>query len=220
MSKAFLGSLASACLLASCAAPPQAAHPQAAAGSGSATTASVTTASSTSNDDEWETIWVPPPVGSHLGGGAVRVPKRHIAGTDEKALVGNIGRLNAAGGSADERPFVVAAVSRATGVTERELQSQQDRLQLRFGDLCAINAIARGNSKKVQEIAGLKSKGHSWTDLAQANGMSVATVVKVAQNANELTASSYTNSAERAKGGQRKMQDIGRPAPYLPAGGG
>jgi uncharacterized protein YerC len=216
MSKAFLGSLSIACLLASCAAPPQAASPQAAAGS--AASAGVTTASSTSNDDEWETVWVPPPVGSHLGGGAVRVPKRKIAGTDENALLGNIRRLNAAAGSAEERPYVVAAVSRVTGVTERELQAQQDLLQLRFGDLCAINAIARGNSNKVQEIASLKSKGRSWTDLAQANGTSVGTVVKVAQNANELTVSSYTNAAERKKGGQQKFKDLGRPQPNVPAG--
>ena len=61
---------------------------------------------------------------------------------------------------------MVAAVSRATGVSERELQAQQDSLRLRFGELCAINAIARGDSGKVQGIAPLKSKGKTWTQLA------------------------------------------------------
>jgi hypothetical protein len=216
MTKALLGSLSLACLLASCAAPPQAASPQ--ASSGPAASTGVTTASSTSNDDDWETVWVPPPVGSHLGGGAVRVPKRKIAGTDENALLGNIRRLNAAAGTAVERPFVVAAVSRVTGVTERELQAQQDLLQLRFGDLCAINTIARGNSNKVREIASLKSKGRSWTDLAQSNGLSIGTVVKTAQDANDLTVTSYTNSAERAKGGQQKLKEMGVRPQVRPGG--
>lgn len=217
MLKASVGSLAILGLLASCAAPPQAARPQASAGQSAAAT-SINTAQA-DNDDDYETVWVPPPVGSHLGGGAVRVAKKKISGNDESALVGNIRRLNAAAGTAAERPFVVSAVSRATGVAERELQAQQDALQLRFGELCAINTIARGNSNKVREIASLKSKGRSWTDLAQANGVSVATVVKVAQNANELTINSYTNAAERAKGGQQKLKDMGRPRPNVPAGG-
>ena len=128
---------------------------------------------------------------------------------DEKALIGNIRRLNAAAGTAAERPFVVNAVSRVTGVSERELQAQQDVLQMRFGELCAINAIARGNSNKVQEIATLKARGRSWTDLAKANGLSIGTVAQVARNANELTINSYTNSAERAKGSQQKLKDLG-----------
>jgi hypothetical protein len=55
--------------------------------------------------------------------------------------------------------------------------------------------------------------------VAQANGVAVATVVKVAQNANELTVSSYSNATDRAKGGQQKLKDIGRPRPNVPPGG-
>ena len=197
--------------------PPQAASTQASAGA-SSSAASINTAP-TDNDADYETVFVPAPTGSLLGGGSVRVAKRRIVGTDEKALVGNIRRLNAAAGTAAERPYVVAAVSRVTGVTERELQAQQDALQLRFGDLCAINAIARGNRTKAREIANMKSRGTSWTEVARANGMSVITVVQVAQNANELTVSSYTNAAERAKGGQQKLKDIARPRPNVAPGG-
>lgn len=149
----------------------------------------------------------------------MRVAKRRIVGTDEKALVGNIRRLNAAAGTAAERPYVVAAVSRVTGVAEQELQAQQAALQLRFGDLCAINAIARGNRTKAREIANMKSRGTSWTDVAKANGMNVTTVVQVAANANELTVKSYSNAADRAKGGQQKLRNFGRPRPGVPAGG-
>ena len=138
----------------------------------------------------------------------VRVAKNY-SGNDETALLGNIRRLDAAAGTEYERPFVVRSVSRVTGVSERELQAQQDVLRLQFGELCAINAIAHGDGHKVQEIATLKSMGRSWTDLARANGLSIATVTQVARNANELTITSYSNSAERANGGDQKMKQLG-----------
>ena len=207
MSKSFVGFLSILSLLAGCAAPPPLARPQASAGQSS--TAAVVNAAPTANNDDYETVFVPPPTGSLLGGGAVRVPKKNISGNDETALLGHIRRLNAAAGTQEERPYVVAAVSRATGVSERELQAQQDLLRLRFGELCAINAIARGDSGKVQGIASLKSKGKTWTELATSNGVGIATVVQTARNASEMTVSSYTNSAERAKGGQQKLKSIG-----------
>jgi uncharacterized protein YerC len=210
MDKHLFGSLSIVVLLAGCSAQTQTAQTRTTGGA--ATTASASSSVNTApadSDADYETVFVPPPVGSHLGGGVVRVARRQISGTDEKALLGNINRLNVAAGSKEERPFVVEAVSKATGVSQRELQAQQDVLQLRFGELCAINAIAKGNSDKVQEIAHLRSKGQSWTDIAQSHGTSVATVVKVAQNANDMTINSYSNAGERAKGGQQKYKEMG-----------
>jgi uncharacterized protein YerC len=205
--------LSALCLLSGCAALPQAAGPHG-AGDQSHTVATVDSVPA-ENDQHYETIFVPPPVGSLLGGGVVRVAKNY-SGNDETALLGNIRRLDAAAGSQSERPFVVQAVSHVTGVTERELQAQQDVLRLRFGELCAINTIARGDSNKVQEIATLKATGRSWTDLARANGLSIATVTQVTRNANELTITSYSNSAERAKGGEQKIKRLGiRPQPNV-----
>ncbi len=154
-------------------------------------------------------MFVPPPTGSLLGGGSVRVAKKKITGNDENALLGSINHLNAAAGTRDERPYVVSAISKATGVSERELQAQQDVLQLRFGELCAINAIARGNSNKVQEIATLKARGRTWTQLANSNGLSIAAVVQTTRNADEMTVASYSNAMERAKGGQQKLNQMG-----------
>jgi hypothetical protein len=169
-------------------------------------------------DDNYTTIFVPPPAGSLLGGGSVRVPKV-VKGNDETSLVSTINTLDAAAGDKTERPMVITSVARATGVNERELQAQHDILQIRFGELCAINAIARGNSDKVHEIAVLRSKGSTWTQLANANGLSIATVVKTTQNANELTVTAYNNSAERAKGGQHKLQKMGVISQNAPAAG-
>jgi hypothetical protein len=208
MLKPFFGFVGLSCLIASCAAPPQSAGPVASAGS-SAAVSSVDNQRPNQNDDSaYESVYVPPPVGSLLGGGYVRVPKK-VTGTDEKALLGNINLLNAAAGSKDERPFVVAAVSRVTGVSPGQLQAQQDRLQLRFGELCAINTIARGDNSKVAEIAALRAKGHSWSQLAQSNGLSLAMVVEKTRNASDLTSTTYSNTADRRKGGQDKYRFMG-----------
>jgi hypothetical protein len=206
MLKSVAGISFASCFLIGCAAPTQTAAPQASAGSVGAV--SSVDAQASNDSQAYDTIWVPAPTGSLLGGGYVRVPKK-VTGNDETALLGNISYLNAAAGAKEERPFVVAAVSRATGVSERELQAQQDVLRLRFGELCAINAIARGDSNKVQQIATLRAKGRSWTELAQQNGLTIATVVQTTRNASDLTNHSFTNSAERQKGGLRKMQEAG-----------
>ena len=129
-------------------------------------------------------------------------------------MLGTINQPNAA----SERPFVVAGVSSAIGVSERELQSQQDRLQLRFGELCAINPIARGKSNKVHEIAALKSKNPTSTEVATANSMSIAAADQTARNANQTTVNSYSNSATRAGGSQGKLKNpVVRPK--VPPGG-
>ena len=209
MSKSLFVYLPILSLLAGCAATPQPAQRQPASTTApSAAVADVNTAPAAS-DDGYETVFVPPPTGSLLGGGSVRVPKRAVTGTDETALISHIRHLNAAAGSKDERPYVMAAVSKATGVSERELQAQQDMLRLRFGELCAINAIARVNSNKVGEIAALKSKGKTWTDLAKSNGVNIASVVQTARNASELTTSQYSSAAERARGGHEKWKEMG-----------
>ncbi len=213
MPKSLLGLLLALLTVAGCSTPQPAANSQAAPGQStstsgqSASTAAVNTAPA-ADSQEYETVFVPPPTGSLLGGGSVRVPKTY-SGNDENALLGNIRRLNAAAGAKDERPYVVSAVSKVTGVSQRELQAQQDVLRLRFGELCAINAIARGNSNKVQEIATLRSKGRSWTALASSNGVNIASVTQTTRNAADLTASSYSNSAERQKGDQRKLEQLG-----------
>ena len=205
----FSGLLLPIAFLGGCAMP--AAHPGATASASSAGQSSAS-----GSGAGYRTVWVPPPVGSLLGGGYVRVAT-DVQGNDEAALLGTINQLNAAGGTRNERPFVIAAVSRSTGVTARDLQAQQDRLQLRFGELCAINTIARGNSNKVDEIATLKSKGRTWTELATANGVSITAVVQTARNANQITVDSYSNSADRADGGRDKIKNLGV-RPQVPPG--
>src|SRR5262249_36327601 len=88
MLKTSFGLLSALCLVAGCAAPQPAATSSAATGSsatgsgaGSSARSSGAVASSSvdtpmKDDQEYETVFVPPPVGSLLGGGTVRVPKK------------------------------------------------------------------------------------------------------------------------------------------------
>lgn len=215
MLQSLTGLLSVVCLLGGCAMPPSASTHSTA---GTSVASTGVDAPTKADDQDYDTVWVPPPTGSLLGGGYARVPKKNVGGTDENALLSSIRHLNAAAGSKEERPFVVQAVSRATGVSAQELQAQQDLLRLRFGELCAINAIARGNGSKVQEIASLKSKGKTWTDLARANGLNIASVAQTTRNASELTEASFSNSYERKKGGQRKMHELGVKPQVRPGG--
>ena len=195
-----------------CAAPPQPAGTQSAA-----TQSATTQPAATQPTQNERTVWVPPPVGSLLGGGYVRVAS-DIGSNDEPGLVSAINALNAAAGSKQERQFVVSAVARVSGLSERQVQTQQDQMQLRFGELLAFNTIARNHESKVRELANLKAKGKTWSELAQTNAINIATVAQTVRNANDLAAGSFTNSAERAKGGQRKLQDMGVHPQVQPGG--
>ncbi len=176
---------------------------------------SVPTHAPTQNDAGYKSVYVAPPTGSLLGGGYVRVANE-VTGNDENALLGTINQLNAAAGAKGELPFVITAISRATGVSERELQAQQDVLRLQFGQLCAINAIARGDSNKVGQIASLKSKGKTWTELATSNGVSIASVEQTTRNANTLTVGAYSNAADRAHAD--KIKNLGLHPVVRPGG--
>jgi hypothetical protein len=216
MFKSVLGLSSSVCLLAGCATSPQSAGTHSTAGGQPAASAAVNSAPAR-NDEGYSSIYVAPPTGSLLGGGYVRVAS-DIKGNDEKALLGTINQLNAAAGTKGELPFVITSVSRATGVSERELQAQQDLLRLQFGQLCAINAIARGDSSKVGQIAALKSQGKTWTELAASNGISIAAVVQTARNANALTVAAYSSAAERAHGSAEKLKSLGIHPQVRPGG--
>ncbi len=160
MFKSMLGLSSAVCLLAGCAATPQSAGTHSSARGQTAASVAVNSAP-TQNVQGYKSVYVAPQTGSLLGGGYVRVANE-VMGNDENALLSSINQLNAAAGTKGELPFVVTSISRVTGVNERELQAQQDLLRLQFGQLCAINAIARGDSSKVGQIASLKAKGKAW----------------------------------------------------------
>jgi hypothetical protein len=152
------------------------------------------------------TVWVSPPTGSLLGGGFVRVTDTEISGLDETALKARIEAINAAAGSPVERPYVARAVAQQTGVSERDLAAQQITMRLRYGELLAINCIARQGGRAPREIAALKAKGMTWSELATANHINIAMVVQSAHNVSQFAEQAYLSSTKR-KSGLRMMHD-------------
>jgi len=206
MFKSMLGLSSAVCLLAGCGTTPQSTGTHPSARGQSAASVAVNSAP-TQNDQGYKSVYVAPQTGSLLGGGYVRVANE-VVGNDENALLGSINQLNAAAGTKGELPFLVTSISRVTGVNERELQAQQDLLRLQFGQLCAINAIAHGDSNKMGQILSLKAKGKTWTELATSSGVSIASVAQTTHNANTLTVTEYSNAADRANGGPDKIKSL------------
>ncbi len=141
------------------------------------------------------TVWVPPPTGSLLGGGYFPVPAE-VSGEGEEALLAAIRQLNATAGRKQDRPYVVTAIARSTGVSAEELQMQQQLFGMQFGDLCAVNAIAQGKRPVAQRIAALKSH-QSWTEIARSYGLTISHLIQTARSAGEITALSSNRQSAR-----------------------
>lgn len=189
VTRSFFGSVSVGFLLGSCAAGPQS------AGTQSSTATSVAAVSSQPVEHR-QSVWVDPPTGSHVGGGFVRTGG-NAGSDDEPGLISAIDSINRAASSQREQPYAISAVAFVNGVSESQLLAQQHQTQLRLGELLAVRTIARNQPSKVQELASLKSQGKRWSDLAQANGMTVATVAKVVRRANDLTVESYLGNLEK-----------------------
>ena len=93
--------------------------------------------------------------------------------------------------------FAISAASVVSGVSEGQLLAQQHQTHLRLGELLALNTIAQNRAPKVQELAGLRSQGKSWSDLSRANGMNVAVVAQKVRRANDLTVEAYLRGLEK-----------------------
>jgi len=189
MLKSLFGLLSASALLAGCAATPQS------AGTQSSSSAPAATVSSRPAEQR-QALWVDPPTGSHVGGGFVRTGHSG-GGNDEQGLVSAIDSINRAETSQRERPFAISAVSVVTGIREDQLLAQQHQTNLRLGELLALNTIAQNRTAKVQELAGLRSRGRSWSDISRANGVNVAIVAQKVRRANDLAVESYLGGLEK-----------------------
>jgi hypothetical protein len=198
--------LPGALMLAGCATAPQSASTSA-----STTTASKTNLSSfpTSTSSHQErAVWVDPPTGSHIGGGFARVP-RSSTSNDESGLVDSISALNSAETKPQTQPFALHAVSQVSGLSEKQILSQQNQLRLRLGDLLALNVIARNQPAKVNQLYNLKASGKSWGYLAQQNSVPFGSVVQQVRQASDLAAGSYVKSATSGSGTELQLRNQG-----------
>lgn len=204
--------LPGAVLLAGCSTAPESASTSAATTSRtSTTTASKTNLSSfstTSSSQSERAVWVDPPTGSHIGGGFARVPRGSTA-NNESGLIDSISALNSAETKPQTQPFALRAVSQVSGLSEKQLLSQQNQLRLRIGDLLALNVIARNQPAKVSQLYNQKASGKSWGYLAQQNSIPFATVAQRVREASDLAAGSYVKSATTGSGTELQLRNQG-----------
>ncbi len=142
-----------------------------------------------------KSVWVEAPTGSHIGGGFVGRSSTRST-NDEPGLIAAINSINAAETRQREQQFVLRAASQVSGMSQDLILAQQKQMRVRLGELLALNLIARNQPPKVREMINLKAQGKSWTDLARANSISVASVAQTVRKANELAMNSYLKEAQ------------------------
>jgi hypothetical protein len=120
------------------------------------------------------TIWVPPPVGSHIGGHFEDAGDVESKGTSNLGKAGEKSDLGAAVAKLDARANTVVeghallptAVSIQTGVKVEVLTKQRASSGLSYGQLLVANSIASGSGKSFDEVLALRAKSQSWSQLA------------------------------------------------------
>jgi hypothetical protein len=121
-----------------------------------------------------KTIWVPPPVGSHIGGhyedaGDVESqPTSNLGKARENSDLGTaVAKLDARANTVVEgHALLPTAVSIQTGVTVEVLKKQRASSGLSYGQLLVANSLASGSGKSFDQILALRAKTGSWSQLA------------------------------------------------------
>lgn len=84
-----------------------------------------------------------------------------------------VASINADAGKPGGPARVVQSISKSTGVPAATLEKQKASTGLTYGDLFAAHSIAKASGKTFDEIAGLKKKGQTWDQIAEANGVDI-----------------------------------------------
>jgi hypothetical protein len=134
------------------------------------------------------TIWVPAPVGTHIGGGygssfLTDIRSKSLA-NEEPRLRNAIDSLDALGmRSVRGLGLVPAAVSWQTEVPIHTLVEQQAQIDLSYGELLMVNFLATKSGQTFNQIISSRVKTRTWSDLAQQIGVDLDQVVRRANRA-------------------------------------
>jgi hypothetical protein len=146
---------------------------------------SATVAWAQTNAPRKKTVWVPPPMGSHLGGGFVateEVDKQStskLGGANDNTALGiAIAKLDAKAGTIVEgQALMPTAVSWQTKVPVEVLKKQRAKSGLTYGQLLVANSLATGSGKSFDQILALKAKSQNWTQLTEKLHVGVGSIV-------------------------------------------
>jgi hypothetical protein len=148
--------------------------------------------SAQTNAPRQKSVYVPPPMGSHLGGGYVSTGEGDDSkstaklGTENTTLGKAIASLDAkAGAVVDGFTLMPTAVSWQTKVPAEVLKKQRASSGLTYGQLLVANSLAAGSGKSFNQILALRGKTRDWTQLAQNLHVNVNSIVARVKAADE-----------------------------------
>ena len=146
---------------------------------------SATVAWAQTNRPKKTTIWVPPPTGSHLGGGFVETGEVKNQSTSKTAVTNDntalgiaVAQLDAKAGTVvDGYALMPVAVSWQTKVPVEILKKQRTTSGLTYGQLLVANSLATGSGKSFDQILKLRAKNQNWSQLAEKLHVGVGSIV-------------------------------------------
>ncbi len=154
---------------------------------------SVTLVCAQTNAPRKKTIWVPPPMGSHLGGGFVdsgevnnESATRLETAKENRALGKAIAKLDAKAKTAiDGWALMPTAVSWQTKVPVEILKGQRATSGLTYGELLVANSLATGSGKSFDQILAFRAKIQNWSQLARKLHIGVGSLIARLKAADE-----------------------------------
>jgi hypothetical protein len=84
-----------------------------------------------------------------------------------------IARINADANKPGGPEQVLKSISASTHVPVATLEKEKAKSGMNYGDLYAAHAIANACGKSFADISALKTKGQTWDQIADANGVSL-----------------------------------------------
>lgn len=132
-----------------------------------------------------KTIYVPPPMGSHLGGGFVdsgeadNEATSRLGAAQENADLGKaLRRLDAkAAKTVEGWALLATAVSWQTKIPVEVLKKQRSMSGLTYGELLVADSLASGSNKSFEQILVLRAKSRNWSQLAENLHISIKSIV-------------------------------------------
>ncbi len=154
---------------------------------------SATLATGQTNVPKKRTIWIPPPMGSHLGGGFVDTGETDNQSTTRLDTSEENTKLGAAVASFDAKAattvegwsLIAAAVSWQTKVPVDILKKQRAGTGLTYGYLLVANSLATGSGKSFDQILVLRAKSQNWSQLAKKLHIGLDSIVARVKAADE-----------------------------------
>jgi hypothetical protein len=152
-----------------------------------------------------KTIWVPPPMGSHIGGHYEDAGDADNKSTSKLGTAQEDTTLGTAVAALDTRANTVVeghvllptAVSIQTKVPVEVLKKQRSASGLSYGQLLVANSLASGSGKSFDEILALRAKTRNWSQLATNLHISVKSIIARVNAADESV--KYAESRRRLR---------------------